>query len=59
MADIDPTTLRDSEIGALLDRMTARADSMVLRDMPQLQSDIRLIVRFVRVLLAAREANNG
>jgi hypothetical protein len=52
-ADRDPTTLSVAEIHALIDRLTARAESIVLRDVPALQSDLRLAAQLIRSLLTA------
>jgi len=44
-------TMRVDEINALADRLLARAESMLLRDQPDMQADMRLAARLLAHLL--------
>jgi hypothetical protein len=44
-------TMRVDEISALADRLLARAESMLLRDQPDMQADMRLAARLLAYLL--------
>ena len=46
-ANDDARTLTIAEAQALADRLRARATSVVLNDMPELQADLRLALRII------------
>lgn len=48
MATNDPITVRVDEIEALADRLMARGEARMLRDMPELQADLKLAARLLR-----------
>ncbi len=54
---IAPLTVQ--EMSALANRFTARAESVLLRDQPQLQSDMRLAARLIYELTGNAPTTEG
>jgi hypothetical protein len=56
MAHDKITSLTVEEMSALANRFEARAESVLLRDQPQMQSDMRLAARLIYELAASTPA---
>jgi hypothetical protein len=48
---LEPTIMTATELAALADRLLARAGSVMLRDQPQQQADMRLAARVITTLM--------